>query len=323
MRLMRFHFTISHVPGKELSTADTLSRAPVTSSTFTDEQFNHEVAAYVGMVCENLPASDQHISQIKQLQLNDEVCQKLTTYCKDGWPDKRDIPGILKPYYSVAGEISFQDDLLMRGSRIIVPAQLRPEILEKLHAGHHGISKSREKAKVSVWWPGLSTQLENLVNNCSICCKFQNQPAEPLIPSRLPTLPWQKVATDLFKWKGSTYLLVVDYFSKFIEISKLRNETSEEVICHLKSIFARHSIPQQVFSDNSPQYSSTEFSNFSKIYQFVHTTSSPRFPQSNGEAERSVRTIKSLLSKSEDPMQHCLRIEALQSNVDTAQLNFL
>jgi len=154
---------------------------------------------------------------------------------------------------------------------------------------------------VSVWWPGFSTQLENLVNNCSICCKFQNQPAEPLIPCRLPTLPWQKVATDLFNWKGSTYLLIVDYFSKFIEISKLRNETSEEVICHLKSIFARHGIPLQVFSDNGPQHSSTVFSKFSKTYQFVHTTSSPRFRQSNGEAERAVRTIKSLLSKSEDP----------------------
>jgi len=135
---------------------------------------------------------------------------------------------------------------------------------------------------------GLSTQLKNLVNGCPI---FQNQPAEPLIPSKYPTLPWQKVTTDLFKWKGSTYLLVVDYFSKFIEISKLRNEMSQEVICHLKSIFARH----------GPQNSSTEFSNFSKKYQFVHTTSSPRFPQSNGKAERAVRTIKNLLSKSEDP----------------------
>jgi len=188
----------------------------------------------------------------------------------------------------------------MRGS-LIIPAQLRPEILDKLHAGHQGISKCREKAKVSVWWPDLCTQLENLVNGCPICCKFQKQPAEPLIPSKHPTLPWQKVATDLFKWKGSPYLLVVNYFSKFIEISKLRNETSEEVICHLKSIFARHGILQQVFSDNRPQYSSTEFSNFSKKYQFVHTTSSPTFRQSNGEAERAVCTIKNLLSKSEDP----------------------
>jgi len=105
----------------------------------------------------------------------------------------------------------------MRGSRIIipVPAELRLHILEKLHAGHQGISMCREKAKMSL---GLSTQLENLVNGCPICYKFQNQLSEQLIPSTLPTLPWQKVASDLFKWKGATYLLVVDYFP---EISKL------------------------------------------------------------------------------------------------------
>jgi len=67
----------------------------------------------------------------------------------------------------------------------------------------------------------------------------------------------EKVATDLLKWKGSPNLLKVNYFFKFVEISKLRSETSEEVICPLKSMFARHGIPQQVFSDNGPQYSST------------------------------------------------------------------
>ena len=109
------------------------------------------------------------------------------------------------------------------------------------------------------------------------------------------------MATDLFKWKGLTYLLVVDYFSKYIEISKLEGESSQEVIQRLKSIFARHGILQQVMSDNGPQFSSIEFSKFAKAYQFVHSTSSPKFPQSNGEAERAVRTIKGLLKKAEDP----------------------
>ena len=118
----------------------------------------------------------------------------------------------------------------MRGSRIIIPSPLRATILDQLHIGHQGISKCKKKASNSVWWPGLSRQLATLFHNCSTCCKFQNQSVEPLIPSVLPTLPWQKVATDLFKWKGANYLLVVDYFSKYIEISKLNNELSCEVI---------------------------------------------------------------------------------------------
>ena len=301
MRLMRYSFTISHVPGKSLVTADTLSRAPISKSPPCNDELCNEVEAYVDLLCRNLPASDTRITEIKQLQEKDQVCQQLTSYCRDGWPGKARTPCSIKPYVSVSGEITVLDGLLMRGSRIIIPSRLRPTILEKLHTGHQGISKCREKARSSVWWPGLGKQLETLINNCSICNKFQSQAVEPLIPSALPSLPWQKVATDLFKWKGATYLLVVDYFSKYIEISKLEGESSQAVILRLKSIFARHGIPQQVISDNGPQYSSIEFSKFAKAYQFVHTTSSPKFPQSNGEAERAVCTIKNLLKKAGDP----------------------
>ena len=111
------------------------------------------------------------------------------------------------------------------------------------------------------------------------------------MPSVPPTLPWQKVASDLFKWRGATYLLVVDdYFSKFIEISKLDNETSHEVVIRLKSIFARHGIPLQVFSDNGPQYSSTEFS------EFVTSLSTPPAALNSSRAMEK-RREPSVLSK--------------------------
>ena len=110
-----------------------------------------------------------------------------------------------------------------------------------------------------------------------------------------------EVASDLFVWNGVHYLLVIDYFSRYVEIAKLSGESSANVIKHLKSIFARHGIPQELVTDNGPQYSSREFSKFAENYGFIHTTSSPRFPQSNGEAERGVQTVKNLLKKSDDP----------------------
>ena len=85
-----------------------------------------------------------------------------------------------------------------------------------------------------------------------------------MIPSQLPERPFQnrssnKVGTDLFEWKGQEFVLVVDYFSRYCEIGVLRKSTSQEVINHLKAIFAHHGIPETVISDNGPQYSSTEF----------------------------------------------------------------
>ena len=163
------------------------------------------------------------------------------------------------------------------------------------------VNAERERAQRAVWWPGLSRQLEELVRNCSTCCRERHQHPEPLMNTELPNIPWKKVATDLFYWKGSTYLLIVDYYSRYIEIAKLNGQSSSEVIRHTKSIFAGRGVPQEVVSDNGPAYSSLEYKQFATKYGFIHTTSSPGYPQSNGEDERAVKTVKTFLKKSEDP----------------------
>ena len=129
-----------------------------------------------------------------------------------------------------------------------------------LHSGHQGIYKCKERARCSVWWPDI----EEYIKRCRVCCQFQWPWFEPLHLSELPDTPWHKVGTDLFEWKQLTYLLAVDYYSRFIEIAKLYSITSRGVIKHLKSILARHGIPQTVVSDNRPQYSSSEFAQFAK-----------------------------------------------------------
>ena len=101
--------------------------------------------------------------------------------------------------------------------------------------------------------------------------------------------------------KKVDYLLVVDYYSRYIEIAKLTSTSATSVITHLKSIFSRYGIPTVVMSDNGPQYAATAFEEFAKEYRFVHEMSSPRYPQANGAAERAVKTVKQLLTKNHDP----------------------
>ena len=120
------------------------------------------------------------------------------------------------------------------------------------------------------------------------------------MPTQLPEYPWQKAATDLFVLEGKTYLLVVDYYSRFPEVIQLKTTVSESVIQGLKSVFACHGIPEILISDNGPQYSSYEFAQFAGDYGFLHRTSSPHYPQSNGLAERVVKTVKKLLKESSD-----------------------
>ena len=177
-------------------------------------------------------------------------------------------------------------------------------------------------AHESVWCPGLSKQIETMIENCSVCLQERKNHNEILINSTLPDRPWQNVATDLFEFQNATYLAVIDYFSRYIEVAKLGKSDSAHIIERLKSIFARWGSPETVTSDNGPCYSSASFAKFADEYGFTHITSSPRYPQSNGEAERAVQTLKNLLKKSADPYLALMayRSTPLQNGYSPSQL---
>ena len=146
-----------------------------------------------------------------------------------------------------------------------------------------------------------------------------------MIPSAVPEGPWKTLSTDLFYLKGRTYLLVVDYFSRNVEVSPLlTSQKSSEAIRALKSIFARHGIPEILRSDNGPQFACTEFDQFSKEFAFTHITSSPKLPQANGEAERAVQTVKNALKKEEDPAKALMSYRAtpLENGYSPAEMLF-
>ena len=219
---MRFTYSISHVPGKSLYTADTLSWAPlVRPLNQEEEKLEADVQAYVDSIVKYLPATEDRLKDFRTQQQQDEITRQLITYCSEGWPEKSQLPGPLKVYWPERSDFTVQQGLLMKGNRPVVPLTMRIDVLEKLHDAHQGITKCRERAKASVWWPGLSHQLEEVVKQCPTCIKEQVNPAEPVIPSKLPHRLWQKVAADLFELKGHPYLLVIDCFSRYIEVAKL------------------------------------------------------------------------------------------------------
>jgi len=139
---------------------------------------------------------------------------------------------------------------------------------------------------------------------------------------RAATAAWQKVGADMFYWENDSYLLLVDYYSRYIEVIKPPITTSAGVINGFKSMFARHGVPEVLITDNGPQFSSGSFSSIAKDYDFRHVTSSPYFAQSNGEAERAVKTFKGLLRKNADPYRALLayRVTPLHQGPSPAEL---
>lgn len=297
MRLMRYDYRILYTPGDKLVVADALSRNPLNDKPVSDE-LSSETEAYVKLIVKTLPVKNQFLQKIISEQSADSVCQILKEYTLSGWPEKAKLSVELIPYYQYRDDISFVENLLLKDSRIIIPNSLQLEVLNFIHMGHLGIVKCRERAKVSVWWIGLSTQLANLIRSCPNCVEERSNTKEPFIKDTPPVRPWQIVATDLFKYK-IWYLIVTDYYSRFFEIVPLTRLTELDVIAEMKTIFARHGIPDVVRSDNGPQFQRA-FKNFANEYQFKHITSSPYYPQSNGAVEAAVKVAKNLLKKNSD-----------------------
>lgn len=299
IRLMRYDYKIYYTPGKELVVADALSRnfSELCKIPENDE-LTEEVEAFVNLVVGSIQVKPYLIDKIKEEQNKDVVCNKLKDCIMSGWPSKQKIDSDLQPYYQYRFELSLSDGLILRNSRILIPESLQLRCLELLHQGHLGIVKCRARAKNSVWWIGLSTQIENSIRNCPQCVENRTNPVETFVKDAFPDRPWQKIALDLFKTEN-WYLIVTDYYSRFFEIFKLKTMTESVIISKLKELFARYGIPELVRSDNGPQFQN-EFRKFALEYDFKHVTSSPYFPQSNGCVEAAVKCAKNLIKKNDD-----------------------
>lgn len=161
------------------------------------------------------------------------------------------------------------------------------------------------------------------MKQCRKCTERRTHKIDPMISSVLDG-PWQVIGTDICYVKKRPYLIVVDYFSTFIEVNYLVSLASSGTIHALKSLFVRHGILEVVRSDNGPQYDSAKFAKFAKDWEFKHVTSSPLYAQSNGEAERAVQTAKNLLQKESDPAEafFAYRSTPLQGGKSPSELLF-
>ena len=288
MRLMRFRAKAEHVPGKELVVADTLLRNPLAALSETSD--TQDVQAYVDAAEMERPASPEKIEQIKPATASDPQLSRVLDYSVSGWPEyAKDIPEEIRKYHAVRGELSVV-------SRLVIPSSLQLEVLERIHDGHQGMTRRRERANMSVWWPGISRDIQSKVSVCEFCQEnLPSQRKEPPITTPLPERAWKKIGADLCAHQGKQFLVIINYYSRFPEIAYMSSTTRDPVINKMKDIFARWGVPDEIVSDNGPQFSSEQFRRFSQEYDFKHFTTSPCYPQANGEAESGVRIAKKIL----------------------------
>ena len=116
----------------------------------------------------------------------------------------------------------------------------------------------------------------------------------------IPIHSWSKVATDIFYFDGDSYLLIVDYTSRFPVVRKLTSTTAQYVASQMKLVFSEYGWPETIISDNGPCYSAETFTKLMREYSINHITSSPHYPQLNSLAEKYVQLVKNLFYKAQE-----------------------
>ena len=298
LQLQRYSLNVVYVPGKYMYVADALSRAYTNDDTSTGAPEDMEVMVH--SLVASLPVSPEKFAALQKATASDRTMQQLLTVVRNGWPKSFKSSHVdVRPYWHVRDEIHEIEGVLLKGNCVIIPLAMRSEMLKLIHEGHLGVEKCRARARQVLFWPGMSQDIAETVSKCEICLTHRaSQQKEPLLCHKVPQRPWQKLAADIMTWQEKDYLVVVDYFSKYPEIALLERKTAKCVITHFKSIFARHGVPDELFTDNMP-FGSAVFQEFATDWDIKLSTSSPRYPQSNGQAERAVQTVKALLNKAD------------------------
>ena len=180
------------------------------------------------------------------------------------------------------------NNIIFRGERLVIPTSLHAKMLSRIHTGHMGIEKWKQKAR----------DIEETVGKCYTCLEHRpSNSKDPMISHMSLDRAWQTLGMDLFTWNNEQYIITMDFYSRYFELDKLHSTTASAVIHKLKATFARHGIPETVISDKGPQYKCREFEAFANKWVFTHITSSPHYPQSNGLSEKSVQIAKLLMEK--------------------------
>ena len=300
LRLQKYQLHVKYIPGRDLIIADTLSRAPHTPKQNID--LTDDIEVMIHTIVKNLPISTEQLQELKMFAKTDSELQTVMKMIKEGWPPhKKLVPPTIRCFWDIRNDLHEAEGIIMKSQKLVIPFNMRQHILELLHKAHLGIEKTKARAQAAVYWPGISGDIETYIRKCKECQQYTyKNPNERFIAHPIPDTSWTKIGSNIFEYSGKLFIFAIDYFSKFIEFSEIRDKAAETVILFFKQIFARHGIPVEIIADNVP-YNSKKVELFCSQYNSKLTNSSPRYAQSNGMSELAVRIMKRILKKCNDP----------------------
>lgn len=292
IKLAAYDYELAYRPGKCHQNADVLSRLPLSS---TDDEPWPPADVLMTEALPNPPLSAQKIALLTQ---EDPTLRQVYNAVQKG--RIRDITAdSFKPFRKKDAELSTLRGCLLWGSRVVIPTVVRPEVLKLIHAGHRGVVAMKAVARSYVWWPAIDRDIERTAAECIQCQQSRRDDARTLLPNwEHPSRPWQTLHLDFAgPLEGRMFLVIVDAYTKWLEVRCVPNATSATVILELRRLFATFGIPEKLVTDNGTAFVSAEMTTFCQRNGIRKITSAPYHPATNGQAERMVYELKLALAR--------------------------
>ena len=296
--------------GKDNDAADALSRYPCSSP-----KPGEDIAEYDIHICHSVhtikclttseirllndPGDNLRLRELRDHAKRDQEYQSLLTLVTQGFPNQKcDLPSDMKKFWGIREHLGYEDDLLVYGCRLFIPVTFRSTVLSLLHEAHQGITRSQDRARLTLYWPGIDADIQQTVEGCKLCQDhLPSHPREPIISKPRPQRPFQEVAMDFAYFAGHNFLITVDCCTDWPEIIQMgKDMTAKKTIEATRNLFCRTAAPDVLWSDGGPQFTSEKFQSFLRDWDVTHKMSTPRYPQSNGKIEATVKSMKKLIT---------------------------
>ena len=235
----------------------------------------------------------------------DKTLVKLTEDIKVG----KLRPELEKSYKNIFAELSVLDGVVLREERLLIPESVRADILALSHEGHPGMVSMLQQLRESVWWPGITKDVEEYAKTCEVGCAAASARNTPptMVIRETPDKPWQHCSADYKGPIGGKYYLhvLIDNYSRFPEVKMTKSTSMDKLYPVLDEVFGVHGVPETITHDNGPPYNSSEWRKYSRECGFKSLRCSPEHPEGNGIAERFmgvlVKIIHAAMAEGKDP----------------------
>jgi len=324
-KLQEYNFTILHRQGKQHQNADALSRRPDNQDSHQGQD-SSDMEPQLDILMTSLSgglSSSAECSYMRKEQLEDEnIGLILKAKEAQQQPDAHLLkakPRETQQLCQLWDQLLIKEGILYRQFeessgrssylQLVVPSQLREEILEEAHAGtmscHLGEDKTLARVKERFFWPGYSNAVKEWCKTCANCAARKIPPRKRRGPLQnvLTGYPLQMVATDIMgpfptTANGNKYILVAsDYFTKWVEAYAIPNQEATTVAGKLvDNMFCHFGLPEQLHSDMGAQFESRVVREMCNMLHIKKTHTTPYHPQGDGLVERANRTIQNMLT---------------------------